>query len=246
MINKTRDLICTHAGVTLKGKMALPTRPGPHPTVVVMHTGLGLTEFIVERITHLAQLGYAAIATDMYGDGANFSMDNKSDAGVYFAQFLDNHTLLRSRVVHWFEHIKNLPEVDASRLAAVGYCFGGQCALELARSGADVKAVVSFHGLLNTESPAQIDQVSAKIAVYTGGKDPHVPRQHLDAFRAEMDNAQADYQITLFSNVFHSFTDPNADQTKNKGTQYDALATQLSWDGMLTLLNATIGARSTT
>lgn len=242
MMSKIRDLICIHEGVKLKGKMALPAGPGPHPALIVMHSGLGLSDFMVERITRLAEAGYVAIAPDMYGDGVSFSMENKAGAGIYFSQFLDDPVFLRSRVQHWFAHVKSLPEVDASRLAAMGYCFGGQCALELARSGADIKAAISFHGLLNTKFPAKPDQISAKVAIYTGGRDPHVPQQQVNAFREEMNTARADYQITLFSHAYHSFTDPGANQAETEGMQYDSLATRMSWQGMLILVNETIGS----
>ncbi len=240
-MNEVRDLFCEHQGTKLNGKIALPSDPGPHPTVMLMYSAMGLTEFVVDRITRLAEQGYIAIATDMYGGGIGFNSTEREAVGPYFSQFLNDPQLLRSRVVHWFDFIKALPEVDPSRISAVGYCFGGRCVLELARSGAEAKSVVSFHGLLSTESPAKVNKIKAKVAVYTGGKDPYAPIEQVDAFREEMNIANADYQITLFSDAYHSFTDPEANEPESSGMQFDPLAEQLSWNGMLVLLKATMG-----
>ena len=205
---KARELVCEHQGVMLKGKIAIPKGVGPHPTVMVMYNAMGMSDTIQERIIRLADLGYLAVATDMYGDGLHF---NKSaDVAPYILQFNNDPELLRSRILHWFECIAQLPETDVARMAAIGCCFGGQCVLELARMGADVKQVVSFHGLLTTSAPAKPGSVKAKIAVFTGSKDPYVPREHVDELRHELSNAGVDWHITEYGNAFHAFTEPDA------------------------------------
>ncbi len=130
--------------------------------------------------------------------------------------------------------------MDAQRVAAIGYCFGGFCVLELARAGADVKAVVSYHGLLSTSLPAQRGAIKGEVVVYTGAKDPHAPHEHVEALRKELDAAEAHHQITVFSEAFHSFTDPDADALGMPGIAYNALADRVSWAGTLAVLEAVL------
>ncbi len=123
-----------------------------------MHSALGIDELEYRRACDLATLGYVAVATDMYGEGRRLSKD---EAGKHFLELQQNPDLLRSRVVATFDAVRDLDEVDSARVAAIGFCFGGQCALELARSGAPVRAVVSFHGLLRTAAAAERSGVTA-------------------------------------------------------------------------------------
>ena len=149
--------------------------------------------------------------------------------------------LLRTRTVDWFETLAALPNVDRNRIAAIGYCFGGQCVLELARSGADIKAAVSYHGLLTTPMPAQPGSIKGEVAIYTGAQDPYAPPEHVNGIRAELIAAGAKYQITEFGEAGHAFTDPNAAVAARPGIAYHALADAISWAGTVALLNATIG-----
>jgi dienelactone hydrolase len=142
-----------HDGVELVGQMAVPEKPGPHPAVMVMHTALGLGEMMRERVRRLARLGYVAVSTDMYGGGVDYRSDPKS-GGTLMQHLLTPPERLRARAAAWYEQLKARPEIDPQKVAAIGFCFGGLCVLELARSGADVKAVVSYHGLLSTSMPA--------------------------------------------------------------------------------------------
>src|SRR5579862_1778834 len=157
-MTQLRAMAFDHDGVELVGQIAVPEKPGPHPAVMVMHTALGLGGMMRERVSRLAQLGYVAVATDMFGGGVDYHTDPKS-AGAMVKDLLSPPQRLRARAVAWYEQLKARPEVDPQAIAAIGFCFGGQCVLELARSGADLKAVVSFHGLLSTSMPAALGAI---------------------------------------------------------------------------------------
>jgi dienelactone hydrolase len=227
-----------HEGAALRGLMLTPAGAGPHPAVLVMNNAMGQGEQVRARARRLAALGYVALATDMYGGGAHFT-DGQA-AGELFAPLVGNPSRLRGRVVAWLETLRARPEVDAGRLAAIGFCFGGQCVLELARSGADLKAVVSYHGLLETAAPAEPGAVKAKVVVYTGRHDPFVPAPHVQGLREEMSRAGAHWQITEFGDAGHGFTDPDSAALGLAGVEYNALADQVSWAGTLALLDAVL------
>ena len=218
-------LTCRHANVELKGQMAAPDGAGPHPAVLVIRTRPGPGSRCNDGGSR--QEGYVAIATDMFGGGHDFHNDPAA-AGAAFSALLENPGLLRERTVAWHSMVCAMPNVNAQRVAAIGYCFGGRCVLELARSGADVKAVVSYHGLLSTSMPAQSGAIKGVVAVYTGAKDPYAPSKDVEAFREEMTAAQARWQLTVFSDVEHGFTDPEAAKMMRPGIAYDALAERIS------------------
>lgn len=229
-----------HDGTPLMGEVAMPQGRGPFPAVMVMHNALGMDDLLRERARALARLGYAAVVTDMYGRGSDGFRDNPQSGGELMMALVNAPTLLRARVVAWYEQIKMYSNVDAARIAAIGYCFGGQCVLELARSGADVKAMVSFHGLLTTASPAKKNAVRGQLAIYTGAKDPYAPAKDVEALREEFTHANAHFQITVFNDAYHAFTDPRADTMGRPGITYNKIADRVSWAGMLALLDATV------
>lgn len=229
-------------GTVLRGEMALPAAAGKHPAVLVMHNAYGLSDHMRQVVNRLAELGYIALATDMYGDGI-FHTDLRK-AGASIGPLMKSPELLRARTVGWYETLAALPNVDSSRIAAIGYCFGGQCVLELARSGADIKAAVSYHGLLTTPMPAQPGAIKGEVAIYTGAQDPYAPPEHVNGVRAEMIAAGAKYQITEFGEAGHAFTDPNAAVAARAGIAYHALSDAISWAGTVALLEATIGVRA--
>jgi dienelactone hydrolase len=238
-----RAMAFEHDGVELVGQMAVPEKPGPHPAVMVMHTALGLGEMMRERVRRLAQLGYVAVATDMYGGGVDYRSDPKS-GGTLMQHLLTPPERLRARAAAWYEQLKARPEIDPQKVAAIGFCFGGLCVLELARSGADVKAVVSYHGLLSTSMPAVPGAIHGQVAVYTGAKDPYAPAEHVTALQEEMTAAGAHFQITVFSEACHGFTDPKSGAMGLDGIAYDPIADRVSWAGTLALLEATISHRA--
>lgn len=230
-----QEISFEHEGALLNGLVALPEGAGPFPAVLVMHTALGLGDQVRQTALRLAKLGYAAIVTDMYGGGAE-----AADAVAAYTFLHDKPELQRARIVAWFDTAAALQEVDSSRIAAIGYCFGGQCVLELARSGADVKAVVSYHGLLTTAHPAQPGAIKGLVSVWTGAKDPYAPSEDVDALRQELEAAGARWQVTVFSDAEHGFTDPHAGTMGRPGISYNALADRTSWAGTLALLEAVL------
>jgi Dienelactone hydrolase and related enzymes len=224
----------SHDAVALVGWLALPEGEGPHPAVMVMYDARGQGEQVRERARRLAALGYVAHVTDIYGDGRVHAMSSQcvDDLNRIHA----TPDVLRERVLINYRALAARPEVDASRIAAIGFCFGGECVLELARSGADVKAVVSYHGLLTTAKPAEPGAVKAHIAVYTGAKDPYAPLEHVDVLVAEMAAAGAVLDVTVFGNALHAFTDKDEGSHDVPGTAYDAVADSVSWAGTIALL----------
>jgi dienelactone hydrolase len=235
-MNALQAIALRHEGDELTGAIALPRSPGGNPAVMVMHNGLGMDELMREKCRQLAQLGYVGVATNMYGAGHD--RNDPASSGEFMMRLINRPELLRSRVVAWYERIKDLPAVDPNRIAAIGFCFGGRCVLELARSGAGVKAVVSYHGILSTALPAKAGAIKGHVAVYTGAKDPYAPPEHVDMLRNELNDAGANFQITVFSDACHAFTDPRAHEMKRPGIAYHAVADRISWAGTTALLAA--------
>lgn len=230
-------VICHHENLVLEGQVATPDGPGPHPAVLVVHTAFGLGGHIPEIARRLAAHGFIALATDMYGAGA-YSEDQQVIAELVKPVW-GNSPRLRSRMNAWLSLLRSRPDVAPDRIGAIGYCFGGQCVLELARSGADVQAVVSFHGILRTSMPAHPGAVRACISIHTGALDPHAPRADVEALRAEFTAAGADWQISEYGSAYHAFTDPAAREPE-RGRAYDALADRISWSHTMGLLSAVL------
>lgn len=224
-----------HEGAALIGLMARPAGQGPFPTVLVMHNALGVGRHIHEVTRELAGLGYLAVATDMYGGGATDLAEGA--AGEAYSVFLRDPTLLRRRVAAWFERVAGIDLVDAERIAAIGYCFGGTCVLELARSGAPAKAVVSYHGILTTAEPMQSGAFAGEVFAFCGARDPFAPVDTIDGLKAELAAAGARNTITVFSDAEHGFTDPYIDATRRAGIAYHAIADRFSWAATEALLN---------
>lgn len=236
---KSRPLSLTHNGRTLEGVIVTPTDSGPpRPAVLVAHDAMGRGPLYLEKAHQVAELGYIGIAIDMYGDG--FHSKTTDEAGEHFVQFHSAPSLIRERMLAWYDIVNSLTEVDKDRIAALGYCFGGQCVLELARAGADIKAVVSYHGLLTTHAPATPGSIRGVVAVYTGSKDPYVPHEHVRALQEEMTAVDADLHLTEFSSAYHSFTNPAPARGVEAGMQYSALCDRVSWAGTVALLAETL------
>jgi dienelactone hydrolase len=225
---------CEHEGTTLEGFVARPVGAGPHPAVMVMHSALGLRHQVRATAEKLAGLGYLAVATDMYGPEIQTGPQDAVHTG--YTAFLEAPHLVRERALAWFAAVAAHPDVDPARIAAIGYCFGGHCVLELARAGAELKLVVSYHGTLKTHARAAAGVPKAEVVAYCGAHDPYAPIEDIDALRQELTDAGARYQITVFGEAAHSFTDPDAASMGMEGIRYDAMADRMSWGGTLTLL----------
>lgn len=230
----------THDGKRLVGRVAIPAGEGPFPAVMVMHSGIGISEFNFDIARQLAERGFVGVATDMYGADVDLTLEE--GYGAAFQALLDSPATLRSRLTAWFAAIAARDDVDASRIAAIGYCFGGYCVLELARSGVDCRAVVSYHGLLTTSAPAKPGTVKAHVAAYCGASDPYAPREHVNALREELAAADASHTITMFSDAEHGFTDPDAAKFGRPGIAYNAIAAKTSWAGTLALLDEVLAS----
>lgn len=226
---------CIHDGSRLLGVAAIPEGEGPFPAVLVMHSAVGLNDFYKGKAPKLAELGYLAVATDMYG--ADVDISSEAAYAPLYMHMLEHPEMLRDRIVTWFEAVSARPDVDSSRIAAIGYCFGGKCVLELARSGAEVKAVASYHGILPTHAPARAGAVKAHVAAFCGRNDPFAPLADITALREELEAAGVTYSLTTYGNVEHGFTDPHAAGHGHAGISYNAIAEKTSWASTIALLD---------
>jgi dienelactone hydrolase len=198
---------------------------GRRPAVLINHTWAGRDDFVAEKAKKLAALGYVGFAVDMYGKGV-LGSDAEENAKL-MQPFMQDRQLIKKRMMAALYAVKLMPWVDDSRIAAIGFCFGGLCSLDLARAGADLKGVVSFHGLLGALDDNS-HPVKAKILALHGHDDPMVPVEQVIAFEKEMTKAGADWQLHTFGNTQHAFTNPLANNP-DFGTVYQPEADKRSW-----------------
>jgi dienelactone hydrolase len=236
---KTEVVEYRHGDVVLEGYLAYDDAfQGKRPGVLVVHEWLGHTPYVRKRAEQLARLGYVAFASDIYGKGvlAKDAKEAAALAGIY----LGDRKLLRARAAAGLDVLRNRPEVDPGRLAAIGYCFGGSTVLELARSGADLVSVVSFHGLLDTPTPGDARNIKGKVLVLHGGDDPFVPMKQVEAFQEEMRKGGVDWQFVTYGGAVHRFTNPEAGSDNSKGAAYNERADRRSWEAMKALFAETL------
>jgi len=206
---------------------------GKRPGVIVVHEWWGHNAYARNRADMLAKLGYTAIALDMYGDGK--TADHPKDAQAFSSAVFSNMDQAEARFKAAKEVLANDPHTDASKIAAIGYCFGGGIVLAMARRGLDLKGVVSFHGSLGTQSPAQPGNVKAKVLICHGEKDPFTKPEQIAAFKDEMKNAGVDYKFVSYPNAKHAFTNPEASKFGKKfklPLAYNKAADKASWKEM--------------
>ncbi len=214
---------------------------GPRPGVLVVHQWLGLTDYEKRRSEMLAKLGYVAFAVDIYGQGIR--PKNPQEAREFATKYRADRPLLRRRVNLGFEQLKKFRQVDTARTAAIGYCFGGTTVLELARSGADVRGVISFHGGLNTPTPADASNIKGKVLALHGADDPFVPPAEEQAFEEEMRQGKVDWQLVAYGGAVHSFTDWNAGSDNARGAAYNERADKRSWKAMTAFFDELFAAK---
>ncbi len=216
-----------HQGVALEAFMAHDPSEGRRPTILIFHAWRGRDDFVLDKAKWIASLGYVGIALDMYGKGIIGS--SAEENGKLMEPFMKDRKFLLGRMEAGLDAIQKNPSVDSAQVGAIGFCFGGLCALDFVRSGADLKGVVSFHGLLN--APDYPSKPKGKILVLHGYEDPMVPPDQLEAFQDEMTKCGADWQVHVYGKTFHAFTNPAANDPK-LGTIYSPTAEKRSLRAM--------------
>lgn len=228
---KTEAVAYRHGDVELEGYLAYDDAvEGKRPGVLVVPEWWGLGNHAKRSAEQLAELGYVALAVDMYGKG-KLTKDPK-EAGQWAGALRNDRQLLRDRVKAGLDTLLANERVDPARIGAIGYCFGGTTVLELARSGADVKGVVSFHGGLSTPNPGDAKNIKGRVLVLHGADDPHVPPAEVAAFEQEMRDAKVDWQLNAYGGAVHSFSNPESGDDPSKGAAYHKAAAERSWEAM--------------
>lgn len=228
----TREVVEYKQGDTiLEGVLVRDTNAkGKRPAVLVVHDWLGLTEKTLARADQVAKLGYVVFAADIYGKGIRAK--DQQEANKLATKFKEDRPLFRARLQAALTRMSGEKSVDTNRLAAIGYCFGGTGVLELARSGAPVAGVVSFHGGLATPNVQDAAKIKGKVLVLHGADDPWVPDAEVTAFENEMRLAKVDWRLTKYGGAVHSFTDQSAGLDNSKGAAYNEAADRRSWQEM--------------
>lgn len=227
----TSEHTYTSGGIEFEGYVARPDGVSEdRPGVLVVHQWKGLTDYERRRARELAEMGYVAFAGDVYG--ADTRPKTNHEAALAAKTFRQDRNLYRKRVRDALGELRSISGVRGDDLAAIGYCFGGTGVLELARSGADVDAVVSFHGGLSNPNPEDATDVEATVQVHHGAEDPHVSRDAVRSFWDEMNESDADWTLQVYSDAVHSFTEKDAGSDPSNGSAYNARADRLSWRAM--------------
>ncbi|MEQ1588854.1 MAG: dienelactone hydrolase family protein [Gallionella sp.] len=230
---------------TLKGYVAYDDAfKGKRPAVLVVHEWWGHNEYARKRARMLAELGYTALAVDMYGDGKQ--AHHPDDAGKFATEVSTNMPMATARFEAGMQVLRDQDTVNASEIAAIGYCFGGGVVLNMARMGEDLKGVASFHGSLGTSTPAQPGKIKARIVSFTGEADPMIGADKVAAFKAEMDAAKADYRVVTYPNAQHAFTNEEAGALGKEfklPLAYNEAADKDSWQQATVFLQEVFGEK---
>ena len=228
---KTEVIEYKHGDAALEGYLAYDDSfPGKRPGILIIHEWWGHNAYARKRAEQLASLGYVAFALDMYGKGV--LAKTPKEASDLAGTFKTDRALMRARATAGLDILRRNPKVDADNLGAIGYCFGGTTVLELARAGANLKGVVSFHGTLETPHPEDAKNIRCKVLVLTGADDPSVPKAQIAAFEDEMKKANVDYKVVAFPGAVHAFTNPAAGDDPKRGVAYNKDADEKSWAAM--------------
>jgi dienelactone hydrolase len=237
---KTKEVEYTQNGTPLQGFIAWDdARQGKRPGLLVVHEWWGHNEHARTQARRLAEAGYVGFALDLYGKGKVAT--HPKDAEAFMNEALKDPAALAARFKAALDQLKQDPHVDPEKIGAIGYCFGGAVALNMARSGMDLDAVATFHGLLATETPAQPGQIKGRILVATGADDPMVPASQVQAFEQEMKKAGVRYEVNRYPGAKHAFTNPKADSVGMDALAYNAEADRKSWEALLKMLKEVWG-----
>ncbi len=231
---KGQSVEYTAGGTTMKGYLAYDEKiQGKRPGILVVHEWWGQNAYVRQRARMLAQLGYTALALDMYGEGK--TAQHPDDAGKFASEVMKNFPIAKERFLAGLEFLKKQPTVDAERIAAIGYCFGGGVVLNMARQGVDMKGVASFHGSLAVVKPDQPTPIKAAVRVYNGADDKFSTPEQIEALRKEMADQKVNFKFVDYPGVMHSFTNPEATALGKKFKMpiaYNAKADKESWADM--------------
>ena len=233
IVSETRDY--QHGETLLEAFVAYDdTHTEPRPVVLINHTWAGRDNFVADKAKKVAELGYVGFAVDMYGKGVLGSSPEQN--AKLMQPFIDDRVMLQQRMKAALSAAQQLRCVDKTKCAAIGFCFGGLCVLDLARTGIDLKGVVSFHGLLGAPGNTQGNRIKAKILALHGHDDPMGPVEQVIAFEQEMTQAKADWQLHTYGHTMHAFTNPVANNPQF-GTVYQPDADRRSWLAMQNFLS---------
>ncbi|WP_347329504.1 dienelactone hydrolase family protein [Marinimicrobium locisalis] len=228
---QSREIDYTVNGETFTGYLAYDDRiEGERPGVLVVHEWWGHGDYVRKRADMLAELGYTAFALDMYGSGKY--AEHPSKANEFMQGVMSNKSAAEQRFRKALSVLREQPMVEGDDIAAIGYCFGGAVVLHMARSGIDLDGVVSYHGMLSSETPAQPGDIQADVLVFTGEADPMVPAEQVKAFKQEMRSANADFKVHSYPGAKHAFTNPAATEAGKQHElplAYDPEADADSW-----------------
>jgi dienelactone hydrolase len=209
---------------------AYPMKSSLQPAVLVVHDWMGLTEKAKEKARLIAQLGYVVFAADIYGKGIR--PKDQKEAGNFAGTYKKDRAKFRQHLIAAYDALKAQAIIDKNKISAAGYCFGGTGVIELARAGADVKGIISFHGGLDSPVPADGKNIKAKVLALHGADDPFVSEADLSAFEKEMKDSKVDWQLIKYGGAVHSFTDKSAGTDNSKGAAYNKSADDRSWIAM--------------
>ena len=236
---KTQTIDYQENTTALEGYYAYDEKiPGKRPAVIVCHDWSGKNDFSCNKAQKLAELGYVGFALDMYGKG--LSGKTKTEKSALIKPLMDDRKLLQKRVLAALDTVRKLDEVDPTRIAIIGFCFGGLCALDLARSGADIKGAVSFHGLFYSPDFSS-KPIKAKILALHGHDDPMATPAQALAFMKEMTDAKANWELDMYGNTMHGFTNPEANDPAF-GTVYSKEADARAWARMVAFFAEIFGS----
>lgn len=234
MTIQTRLVEYRDGDILLEAYMAWEEGGSRKPGVLVSHAWGGRGEYEENKAEQLAELGYVGFALDLYGKGVKGSNPEQNQA--LMKPLLDDRPMLQRRMRLALDYIRKQKEVDGERVAAMGYCFGGLCVLDLARTGADILGAASFHGLFGAPGNTADNSISAKVLVMHGWDDPMATPDHVLALAEELTSMGADWQIHAYSNTVHAFTNPSA-KDPERGTVYNAVADRRSWQNLQLFLD---------
>jgi len=217
----------------LEGYFAYDSIQEPMPAVLICHAWAGRDEFVCEKARRLAGMGYVAFALDMYGKGILGSGIDENSA--LMQPFMEDRELLQGRISCALDRLRQFTEVDSTKVAAMGFCFGGLCVLDLARSGAELSGVISFHGLFSAPANTEGNRILAKVLLLHGQDDPMVSEEEVKAIKNELTHAHCDWQLHVYGNTMHAFTNPSANDPEF-GTVYNSTVDARSWVSMVNFL----------